>query len=248
MSSPPISDVAVPSNNFKPDPPADGKTLTPADGKTSDNTSATISPKIKTPKFKSFVENNIYDAEKRAELYKNESLEKINNVVKEMRSKGYKEDTIVEEIITHIDKRKVNEKMYFYKKLPIKYGYIKIAAISIIIFLILFIGVLIALILTNTFENKETYDPYGTGIRHFVSRDDTGAINSSLEERQFGSKPLKIEPLQIERLTSSPEPPNFSKHYNIEANIKDGTVMIERENFENMALNNDKLNNAMQGL
>jgi hypothetical protein len=102
--------------------------------------------------------------------------------------------------------------------------------------------------LTSTFENKETYDPYGTGIRHFVSRDDTGAINTSLEERQFGSKPLKIEPLQIERLTSSPEPPNFSKHYNIEANIKDGTVMIERENFENMALNNDKLNNAMQGL
>jgi hypothetical protein len=96
------------------------------------------------------------------------------------------------------------------------------------------------------FENK-SYDPYGMGIRHFVSRDDTGAVETSLEERQVGGQELKLEPM-IEQLTSNPEPPNFSEYYNIEANIKDGSVMIDRENFENSELSLDKLVEANKGL
>lgn len=95
--------------------------------------------------------------------------------------------------------------------------------------------------LTSGFENKY-YDPFGTGIRHYVSRDDTGAVQSSLEERQVRSKPLKIEPL-----TSNPESPNFSEYYGIEANLKDGSVMIERENFENSALDLEQLEKANKG-
>jgi hypothetical protein len=85
------------------------------------------------------------------------------------------------------------------------------------------------------------------GIRHYISRDDTGAVETSLEERQVGGKNLKLEPM-VEQLTSAPEPPNFSEYYNIEANIKDGSVMIDRENFENSALSLDKLLEANKGL
>lgn len=108
--------------------------------------------------------------------------------------------------------------------------------------LVSFITILIwAIVAQATFENKY-YDPFGTGIRHYVSRDDTGAVQSSLEERQVGSKPLKIEPL-----TSNPESPNFSEYYGIEANLKDGSVMIERENFENSALDLEQLEKANKG-
>jgi hypothetical protein len=92
------------------------------------------------------------------------------------------------------------------------------------------------------FENK-TYDPYGQGIRFMMSRDDTGFPASNLKERQFGSKPLKIEPL-----TSTPESPNFSEYYGIDASLKNGQVMIERENFENSALNINELEKANKGL
>lgn len=110
-------------------------------------------------------------------------------------------------------------------------------------FLIIFIMAILiwAIVAQATFENKY-YDPFGTGIRHYVSRDDTGAVQSSLEERQVGSKPLKIEPL-----TSNPESPNFSEYYGIEANLKDGSVMIERENFENSALDLEQLEKANKG-
>lgn len=103
------------------------------------------------------------------------------------------------------------------------------------------ISLIVIPILASQFENKY-YDPFGTGIRHYVSRDDTGAVQSSLEERQVGSKPLKIEPL-----TSNPESPNFSEYYGIEANLKDGSVMIERENFENSALDLEQLEKANKG-
>lgn len=111
------------------------------------------------------------------------------------------------------------------------------------LFVLIFIIAIIiwASIAQATFENKY-YDPFGTGIRHYVSRDDTGAVQSSLEERQVGSKPLKIEPL-----TSNPESPNFSEYYGIEANLKDGSVMIERENFENSALDLEQLEKANKG-
>lgn len=103
------------------------------------------------------------------------------------------------------------------------------------------ISLIVIPILASQFENKY-YDPFGTGIRHYVSRDDTGSVQSSLEERQVGSKPLKIEPL-----TSNPESPNFSEYYGIEANLKDGSVMIERENFENSALDLEQLEKANKG-
>ena len=112
----------------------------------------------------------------------------------------------------------------------------------LIVILIIVIISLSIVIDTSKFENKY-YDPFGTGIRHYVSRDDTGAVQSSLEERQVGSRPLKIEPL-----TSTPESPNFSEYYGIEANLKDGTVMIERENFENSALDLEQLEKANKGL
>jgi len=94
--------------------------------------------------------------------------------------------------------------------------------------------------LTSGFENKP-YDPFGTGIRFLQRRDDTGSFPTSLEERQFGSKPL------VSQLTSTPEPPNFSEYYGIDASLKNGSVMIERENFENSAISLDELEKANKG-
>lgn len=94
--------------------------------------------------------------------------------------------------------------------------------------------------LTSGFENKP-YDPFGTGIRFLQRRDDTGSFPTSLEERQFGSKP------QVSQLTSTPEPPNFSEYYGIDASLKNGSVMIERENFENSAISLDELEKANKG-
>ena len=119
---------------------------------------------------------------------------------------------------------------------------VTVPGLRIVVALIVFVLFILSIVGFATFENKY-YDPYGTGIRHYISRDDTGAVQSSLEERQFGGKPLKIEPL-----TSTPESPNFSEYYGIEANLKDGTVMIERENFENSALDLDQLEKANKGL
>lgn len=107
------------------------------------------------------------------------------------------------------------------------------------------IGVIIlVLIITTsvgfgTFENK-SYDPYGQGIRFLQSRDDTGSPYTSLEERQFKSK--------VSQLTSTPEAPNFSEYYGIDASIKNGSVMIERENFENKPITADELEMANKGL
>lgn len=112
---------------------------------------------------------------------------------------------------------------------------------AVIVGIWVIISLIVIPVLASQFENKY-YDPFGTGIRHYVSRDDTGAVQSSLEERQVGSKPLKIEPL-----TSNPESPNFSEYYGIEANLKDGSVMIERENFENSALDLEQLEKANKG-
>lgn len=95
---------------------------------------------------------------------------------------------------------------------------------------------------TTPFTNK-AYDPYGAGIRFYQSRDDTGSPQTTLEDRQVNGEKIMIEPL-----TSTPELPNFSQHYNIEANLKNGSVMIERENFENLALNTDELIKASKGL
>jgi hypothetical protein len=119
---------------------------------------------------------------------------------------------------------------------------VTIPGLRLVVALVVFVLFILSIVGFATFENKY-YDPYGTGIRHYISRDDTGAVQSSLEERQFGSKPLKIEPL-----TSTPESPNFSEYYGIEANLKDGSVMIERENFENSALDLEQLEKANKGL
>ena len=97
--------------------------------------------------------------------------------------------------------------------------------------------------LTSTFENKP-YDPFGTGIRFAQRRDDTGSFPSSLGERQYGSKQVND---QVSQLTSTPEPPNFSEYYGIDASLKNGSVMIERENFENSAISLDELEKANKG-
>ena len=97
--------------------------------------------------------------------------------------------------------------------------------------------------LTSGFENK-LYDPFGTGIRFAQRRDDTGSFPSSLEERQYGSKQMND---QVSQLTSTPEPPNFSEYYGIDASLKNGSVMIERENFENSAISLDELEKANKG-
>jgi hypothetical protein len=138
------------------------------------------------------------------------------------------------------DTRDWHKKEYLYINFKIPIWYI-ILVIALVVILIFFFSREI-----SKFENK-TYDPYGMGIRHYISRDDTGAVETSLEERQVGGKNLKLEPM-VEQLTSAPEPPNFSEYYNIEANIKDGSVMIDRENFENSALSLDKLLEANKGL
>jgi hypothetical protein len=95
------------------------------------------------------------------------------------------------------------------------------------------------------FTNKE-YDPFGTGIRFSQRRDDTGTNSSSLDERQY--KPTMPAQSTVSNLTSTPESPNFSEYYGINADIKEGSVMIERENFENRALNMDELERSNKGL
>ncbi len=116
-----------------------------------------------------------------------------------------------------------------------------IVTILIVILVIVIIGLSIGLAeeKSNNFENKN-YDPYGGGIRFLQSRDDTGSPNTSLEERQYKSK--------MSQLTSTPEAPNFSEYYGIDASIKNGSVMIERENFENKPLSVNDLEMANKGL
>lgn len=116
--------------------------------------------------------------------------------------------------------------------------------IKFITLFVLIIYLIITLpILASGFENKP-YDPYGQGIRFFQARDDTGAVNSNMYERRTMATPqTKISPL-----TSAPEPPHFSEGYNIDAKIENGSVMLERENFENAPLNLEDLERANKGL
>jgi hypothetical protein len=124
------------------------------------------------------------------------------------------------------------------------WGLVPVTTILLIIIFILCAIIVIAFLSAKVdnalFTNK--LDVYGTGIRFNQYRDDSGSSPSSLHERQYGSKPFVIEPL-----TSSPEPPNISEFYGIEANLKDGKVMIERENFENSALSLNELEKANKG-
>lgn len=112
---------------------------------------------------------------------------------------------------------------------------------ALIIFLMATIWITTSL---SNFENKP-YDPFGTGIRFLQRRDDTGSMPTSLGERKYGSKPMND---QVSQLTSTPEAPNFSEYYGIDASLKNGSVMIERENFENSALSVDELEKANKGL
>ena len=116
-----------------------------------------------------------------------------------------------------------------------------------ILFWAIFLVMIISLIIlsenlrnkNSNFENKE-YDPFGTSIRFSQRRDDTGSPSTSLNERKY-------QPM-VSQLTSNPEAPNFSEYYGIDASIKNGSVMIERENFENSALSLDELEKANKGL
>lgn len=115
--------------------------------------------------------------------------------------------------------------------------------IIIFIMLILIWAITSTVLLAEKFENKN-YDPYGTGIRFLQARDDTGSPSTNMNERKYqvATSATKISPL-----TSSPEGPNFSEGYNIDAKIENGSVMLERENFENLALGSDELEMALKG-
>ena len=94
---------------------------------------------------------------------------------------------------------------------------------------------------SSNFENNEFYDPYGTGIRFFQSRDDTGASETNMYQRQ--SKPSKVS-----QLVGTAEPPHFSEGYNIDAKIENGSVLFEQENFKRAGLTNEQLTKARLGL
>ena len=42
----------------------------------------------------------------------------------------------------------------------------------------------------NSKFNNKSYDPYGSGLRFFQSRDDTGSSNTTLEDRQVGGEQI----------------------------------------------------------
>ncbi len=110
-----------------------------------------------------------------------------------------------------------------------------------IIFIMLIVIIVLSVVIDKS--NFNNADPYGNSIRFNQSRDDTGAIETNLNQRM-----AKHEPFVIEPLTSNPEPPNIAEYYGIEANLKNGSVMIDRENFENSALSLDQLQKANKGL
>lgn len=112
-------------------------------------------------------------------------------------------------------------------------------AMALFVIVLIIIIMILSSVIHSNFENK-SYDPYGQGIRFLQSRDDTGSPYTSLEERQYKSK--------VSQLTSNPEAPNFSEYYGIDASIKNGSVMIERENFENMPITMSDLEKANKGL
>jgi hypothetical protein len=139
----------------------------------------------------------------------------------------------------------VQQNMWYNKTLfTVNIPAVKITAgMLVALVAILILWALITTIMASTFENKP-YDPFGTGIRFEQRRDDTGSFSTSLGERQYGAKQMND---QVSQLTSTPEPPNFSEYYGIDASLKNGSVMIERENFENSAISLDKLENANRG-
>lgn len=114
------------------------------------------------------------------------------------------------------------------------------------ILIILCLIVIIALAVTVSQSNMAAFnnrvDAYGSGLRYNIERDDSGFSASNNLYKRSGYQPLIIEPL-----TSNPEPPTISEQYGIEANLKDGKVMIERENFENSALSLNDLEKANKG-
>lgn len=115
---------------------------------------------------------------------------------------------------------------------------VKISRQVMALLIVIFVLLLISIVGLSTFENKN-YDPYGQSIRFLQSRDDTGSQDTSLEERKYKET--------VSQLTSTPEAPNFSEHYGIDASLKNGSVMIERENFENSPLSMSDLEKANKG-
>lgn len=126
---------------------------------------------------------------------------------------------------------------------------ISVKNVLLILFILYVLFVTVTMILSaagitlGPFENKNS-DPYGTGIRFLQARDDTGSPSTNMNERKYqvATSATKISPL-----TSSPEGPNFSEGYNIDAKIENGSVMLERENFENSALGAEDLEMALKG-
>jgi hypothetical protein len=108
--------------------------------------------------------------------------------------------------------------------------------------LVLFLFIWFIITASSGFENNDIYDPYGTGIRFFQSRDDTGVNNSNMYQRQFK------EPSKISQLVGTAEPPHFSEGYNIDAKIENGSVLFEQENFKKAGLTNEQLTKARLGL
>jgi hypothetical protein len=115
----------------------------------------------------------------------------------------------------------------------------QVLAITLFVMVLILIIIILSSVIDSSFKNKSN-DPYGQGIRFLQSRDDTGSSNMSLGERQH--TPI------VSQLTSTPEAPNFSEYYGIDASLKNGSVMIERENFENMPITISDLEKANKGL
>ncbi len=120
-------------------------------------------------------------------------------------------------------------------------GYIKITTQTILITILVTVMLLFFILMIVGFTSGFKSDPYGGGIRYFQSRDDTGALDTTLNERKY------VKPM-VSNLTSTPESPNFSEYYGIDVNLKDGAVMIERENFENKAISVNELERANKGM
>lgn len=135
----------------------------------------------------------------------------------------------------------LNRKTGFFNKVfgiyTVTYGFI-----LIVLCLLVIIALAVTISQSNMAAFNNRIDAYGSGLRYNIDRDDSGFNSINNLNARSGYNPIIVEPL-----TSNPEPPKFSDQYGIVANLKDGKVMIERENFENVGLSLNDLEKANKG-
>lgn len=184
-------------------------------------------------KIGEYTQQNTAQATSAQKVLYDQISENIKNLTNE---KGVEPSTVFKKVYSNYKETTtgswLNEKFIFVS-LPMT----KRLLIGIIVaFMVMFILVVVLGALA-AFENKN--DPYGAGIRFLQGRDDTGSPSTTLDDRKYRKR--------VSQLTSTPEAPNFSEYYGIEADVKNGSVMIERENFENNALSVRDLEKANKG-